>query len=206
MADFVAWLNGFPDSWVYVGLSLGAAVENVVPAVPADTFVALGGFLAGTGGLQARWVALGTWLANVISALWVVRLSRTHGPAFFARGFGRHLVKPHQMERLAGFYERWGLGAIFFSRFLPGFRAVVPVFAGATNQSVKRLALPLAAASALWYGGLVLLGVMAGRNLELLEAQLGSLGTVLALVAGVVAVLVGWWWIKTRRIAHGRNP
>ncbi|MEM7417346.1 MAG: VTT domain-containing protein [Gemmatimonadota bacterium] len=202
MADFVAWLNRFPDSWVYVGLSVGAAVENIVPAVPADTFVALGGFLAGAGGLQARWVALGTWLANVVSALWVVQLSRRHGPSFFARGWGRYLVKPHQMERLARFYDRWGLGAIFVSRFLPGFRAVVPVFAGATNQSVRRLAVPLAAASAIWYGGLVMLGVAAGRNLELLEARLGSIGTTLGIVAAIAALFVGGWWLKTRRVAH----
>lgn len=199
MVDFVAWLDRLPDALVYTVLSIGAAIENVFPAVPADTFVALGGFLAGAGQLNPVAVALGTWTANVVSALWVVELSRRHGPDFFAKGLGRHLLNQGQMERLARFYERWGLTAIFFSRFLPGFRAIVPVFAGATNQSLPRLALPLAAASGIWYGGLVALGLLAGKNLELLEARLGSLSTVLGVAAGLLTTLGGLWWLRTRR-------
>ena len=91
MNDFIALMERVPDGLLYVGLSIGAAIENIFPAVPADSFVALGGFLAGAGGLNATWVALGTWLANVASALYVVRLSRVHGPAFFEHGWGRSI-------------------------------------------------------------------------------------------------------------------
>ena len=51
MAEFIDLMNGLPHGLLYVLLALGAAVENIVPAVPADTFVALGGFLAGVGDL-----------------------------------------------------------------------------------------------------------------------------------------------------------
>lgn len=202
MTEFIALLERVPDLWVYLGLSVGAAVENIIPAIPADSFVALGGFLAGTGGLRAEWVALGTWLSNVASALYVVRLSRSHGPAFFEKGLGRHLLRPHQMDRLERFYDRWGLTAIFVSRFLPGFRAIVPVFAGATRQSIAKLALPLAAASGIWYGGLVYLGVLAGQNLDRLEGWLGQLSAVVALGATAAAIAVGTWWMRSRRKPH----
>lgn len=199
MNDFIALLERIPDGWVYLGLSVGAALENVIPAVPADSFVALGGFLAGTGGLRAEWVALGTWFANVASALYVVHLSRAHGPAFFDSGLGRHLLRKHQMDRLERFYERWGLTAIFVSRFLPGFRAIVPVFAGATQQSIGKLALPLASASGIWYGGLVYLGVLAGQNLDRLEGWLGQISATFAVVAVTLTVVVAVWWIRSRK-------
>ena len=138
MSAFLAWMNEVPDGLVYVVLSLGAALENVVPAAPADTFVALGGFLAGAGQLQARWVILGTWGGNVIGAVAVYRLSHRHGPSFFRRGMGRYLLRQHQFDRMARFYDRWGTLAIFVSRFLPGARALVPIFAGATHQPWPR--------------------------------------------------------------------
>lgn len=202
MTDFISWMNGLPDVLVYVSLAVGAALENILPAVPADTFVALGGFLAGAGDLDARWVALGTWLANVTTALVVYRLSYVHGPSFFGDGLGRYVMRPHQMERMARFYDRWGLPAIFVSRFLPGVRAVVPVFVGATHQPWARVAPPIAVASGIWYGGLVWLGLWAGQNLDALSNALGRVNSTLAIGAGAVTALVALWWMMTRRRPH----
>jgi len=205
MREFLEWLNVLPESAVYALLWIGAAFENFIPAVPADTFVALGGLLAGAGiaDLEVRWVFLGTWFFNVGGAIAIYRLSHRYGKPFFEGGFGRHLLRPHQMERVASFYERWGTPAIFLSRFLPGIRAVVPVFAGATHQGWFRVAMPIALASAIWYGGLVQLGVLAGRNLDLLERLLGGINRWLALAALVVGGIVFLWWLRTRRPPDG---
>ena len=199
MTDFISWMNGVPDILVYVTLAVGAALENIVPALPADTFVALGGFLSGAGDLDARWVAVGTWLANVATAVLVYRVAHKHGPSFFEDGWGRFLMKPHQMARIGRFYDRWGLPAIFFSRFLPGVRAVVPVFAGATRQSALRVVPPIAIASGIWYGGLVWIGLWAGQNLDLLSRALGRVNTTLAIAAGLVIGALVLWWVSSRR-------
>ena len=200
MRELISWVDVLPESGLYALLWIGAALENFVPAVPADTFVALGGFLAGAGmgGLEVRWVFLGTWSFNVVGALLIYRLSHRYGKAFFADGLGRHLLQPHQMERVATFYDRWGTPAIFLSRFLPGIRAIVPVFAGPTHQGWGKVAPPIVFASALWYGGLVALGVFAGRNLALLDELLGRVNRSLAVAAGVVGLLVLIWWIRSR--------
>ena len=198
MTEFVGWMDRLPNLVLYLALSVGAGLENLIPAVPADTFVALGGLLAGAGDLTATWIFLGTWSCNVAGALFVYRMSHIHGAAFFERGLGRYLLKPHQMRRMEGFYRRWGTPAMFLSRFLPGVRAIVPVFAGATNQPWSRVVLPLTVASAIWYGGLVRLGLLAGENLGRLELMLSGLNRSLALAAGVVGLLIGLWWYRTR--------
>lgn len=182
----------------YTLLGVGAALENVVPAVPADTFVALGGFLSSLGDLDARVVFLVTWVCNVASALVMYRLGYTRGRSFFMDGWGRRFLAPHQIARMQTFYARWGLLAIFLTRFLPGLRAVVPVFAGVTLHGFVPVAVPLAVASAIWYGGLVLLGAFLGRNLDLLGRVLDQLTGVLGLVALLLGgVLAAWWW-RTR--------
>ena len=199
--ELLAWVEGVPDILVYLALGAGAAVENVVPAVPADTFVVLGGFLAAVGDLRASWVFLATWLCNVASALGMYEMGRRHGREFFETGWGRRLLNAHQMERLAAFYGRFGTAAIFFTRFLPGLRAVVPVFAGVTRQPPRSVVFPLAVASAIWYGALVWAGAAAGHNLGRVQAALGRVNLWLLLGALAVGGWAAWWWWRTRH--HG---
>ena len=187
---------------LYALLGIGSALENIVPAIPADTFVALGGFLSSVGELSIGWVFLVTWLFNVTSALVMYRLGYRRGRPFFDTGWGRHLLNPRQMERMAVFYDRWGTPAIFLTRFLPGVRAVVPVFAGVTHQGWLPVALPIAVASAIWYGGLVWLGAWAGNNLSRLSGLLSQINLGLGSVAVVLGLALFAWWWRTRHHPH----
>ncbi len=199
LTDGWTWIEGLPPAFVYLALGLGAGLENVIPAIPADTFVLLGGFLTAVReGVQARWVFLATWVGNVVSALAMYRLAYTHGPAFFERGWGRRFLNPRQMERMRHFYVRFGPVAIFFTRFLPGLRSVVPVFAGVSKQPLRSVAAPVIAASGIWYGALVLAGAMAGRNLDTVRKAFAEVNLVLIVAAVVATLTIGVWWWRTR--------
>ena len=198
MGDFLTWLDSLPGPTLYLVLGVGAALENVIPAIPADTFVALGGLLSAVGTVSARGVFLTTWLCNVASALVMYRLGYAHGRMLFETRIGHFLLKPHQLERMARFYARWGLPAIFLTRFLPGVRSVVPVFAGITHQKWLPVAVPIALASAIWYGALVLLGRWAGENLDVLGRLLGRVQSVLGALAVVLVALAATWWWRSR--------
>jgi membrane protein DedA with SNARE-associated domain len=193
------FVEGLPPVAVYAALGLGAALENLFPPVPADTFVLLGGFLAGRGTGVAWIVWLATWSCNVVSALLVYGVGRRYGPIFFEVGMGRHVLDERQMRRMARFYARWGYPAIFLTRFLPGLRAVVPAFAGVSRRPFLPVAVPVVLASGVWYGGLVWVGATAGQNLEALLAALDRLNRGLLVAAVVVGALVAYWWVRTRR-------
>ena len=194
----LSFLQGLHPAILYVVLGLGAGLENVVPPLPADTFVLLGGFLSAGGRVGPVGVFLATWGCNVASALAVYGVGHRYGRSFFSEGWGRHLLTPHQLRRMRGFYERWGITAIFFTRFLPGFRAVVPAFAGVSHLKLLPVAVPLAVASGLWYGALVWLGATAGRNLSTIRDWLSNANLALLVVAGAAAVALAVWWYRTR--------
>ena len=197
MEQTLAFLSDLPPYLLYLVLGVGAAVENVLPVVPADTIIVTGGFIAGLGTGGVIPVFLVVWGFNVAGALAVYAVGRRYGPEFFATGRGRHLLAERQMRRLEAFYARWGVTAIFAGRFLPGFRALVPVFAGVAGVPASRVVPPLAVASAIWYGVLVRLGHLAGGNAEAVLASANR--GLLAISAALAIVLVAVWWRARRR-------
>lgn len=206
MDQILDFLSNAPPLLIYVVLGIGAAVENIVPVIPADTFVLIGGFVAARGRASAMTVFLVTWSANVSSALAVFAAGYRYGSAFFQTRLGRYLLAPQQLETVRRFYHRWGSAALFYTRFLPGLRAVAPVFAGLTHQKPWLVATLLLVASAIWYGGLTWAGVLAGRNLDRILILQSRVNTLLAGVAVLVILLVAWWWIRSRRTSvEGRN-
>lgn len=200
MDALVELFSGLPPAAVYAILGAGSALENLVPPVPADTFILLGGFLAGrTEALGAWTVFLVTWGCNVATALAVYGVGFRHGRSFFEEGMGRKVLTPRQLRRMHRFYGRWGTPAIFLARFLPGLRAVVPAFAGVSHRSFLPVAVPVALASAIWYGVLVWVGAAAGRNLDTIVRWLTHTNRVLLGLALVATAAVAVWWWRSRR-------
>ena len=193
-------LQGLPPGPLYGLITALAAVENIFPPVPADTAVALGAFLAGRGTMNA-WAVFGlTWGANVGSAAAVYGFARRYGRGFFQGRLGRKLLPEAVLVHIEQQYHRHGAYGIFLSRLLPVWRAVVPPFAGIAGLSAPRTLIPLALASALWYGALTFLVVTLGSNFYAVLAVLGRLNRVLGVVALGAVILVGVWsWRRLKR-------
>lgn len=192
------WLVAAPDAVFLLTLGVAAGVENVVPPIPADVVVLVGSVLATQAGAHLGLLFLAVWIGNVVGALLVYGVGRRYGFAFFQGRLGRLLLRPEQIATVGVFYRRFGFPVIFLSRFLPMFRAIVPVFAGVSGVGFLKTAIPIATASALWYGGLVYIGATAGKNWEVLIEGLESVSGWLWLAALLAAVPVLWWWRGTR--------
>jgi membrane protein DedA with SNARE-associated domain len=199
--ELLRWMVELPQWILALVLALAAGLENVVPLIPADTVVLFGGFLAGRGGTSLWLAFLATWGGNVAGALLVYAVGRRYGSRFFATRWGSFLLRPRQLEELEKLYQRHGFKVLFFSRFLPVFRSLVPVFAGTSGLGVIRTAVPVAAASAFWYGAVVYAGATAGRNWDALRAGIESAGRWLLIPGALLAAALAWWWLRTRREA-----
>lgn len=200
MESFLAWLTAVPIGTLYAALALVAAIENVFPPVPADTVVALGSFLAAQGRGSVIAAFLATWLGNVSSAMLMYVLGRRYG----AKRLERRLLgeKSAQAEqRLGTLYGRYGVVALFASRFIPGVRALVPPFAGALRVPPLRAGVAIASASALWYGVVSYLGFTLGGNWRRVLSVITDYGRDFAIAAAVL-LLVGAavWWTRAKKM------
>lgn len=129
-----------------------------------------------------------TITANTAAAALVYGLARRFGPRFAETALGRRLLPADALATLERKYLRWGLPAIFLSRMIPGIRAIVPPFTGIIGLSPRRALIPIAAASAVWYGFVTVVGVILGSEWDAMVRLVGQVNRILAVV-GVLAVL-----------------
>lgn len=199
MQPFLDWLTHLPLGALYSALALAAALENIVPPIPADTVVALGSFLAARG-QGSLWLSFAATLGgNIVGATIMFAVGRRYGAGFVRRRIPGLDAAKHE-RRLRALHGKYGLAALFFSRFLPGVRAVVPPFAGALRLSPVRSIAAMGLASALWYGAITWLAYRVGNSWEALMESVRSLNLALAIgAATLVALAVGIWLVARRR-------
>jgi membrane protein DedA with SNARE-associated domain len=193
------WLESLPVGALYACLAVIAAIENIFPPVPADTVVAFGSFLAARGHGTVVGAFLATWIGNVAGAMLMYAVGRHFGAdwleARMARRGGSEMT-----GRLEAMYGKYGLTAIFMSRFLPGIRAIVPPFAGALRIPPLRAGAMIAIASAIWYGTVTVVAYNLGENWEKATAAIGGYQRTLAIAVAVIAlVALAVWAIRRRR-------
>jgi len=199
--SFFVWLNAVPIGTLYVALGAVAAIENVFPPIPADTVVALGSFLAARGRGSVVAAFLATWIGNVGSAMVMYGLGRRYGAAKLERRLMGEKAAGAD-RRLGQMYGKYGVLALFASRFIPGIRALVPPFAGALRVPPLRAGLAIAGASAIWYGTVSYVGFTVGGNWQRVLYLVTEYGRILAAVAAVL-LLVGVviWRTRSKKIS-----
>jgi membrane protein DedA with SNARE-associated domain/uncharacterized tellurite resistance protein B-like protein len=194
------WLATLPPAAVYAVLALLAAIENVVPPVPSDAAVALGAFLSIRGLTTPLGVFVVTWIANLAGAATVYLIARRYGRRLFATSTGRRLLAPRSLAIIEREYLRFGVVGIFISRFLPGIRAVVPPFAGLVGLSALRTLVPMGVASAIWYGGITVLGTVIGSEWERINRIILGVNRTLGIAALLVIGVAVFWYLRRRRL------
>lgn len=198
MDGVIGWLSGLPLAVLYPLMAVVAAVENVFPPIPADMVVAFGSWLAAKGEGSALGAFAAVWLGNVAGAGGMYAVGRSHGAEWLRKKFPR-LADERGLAKLEKFYGKYGLIALFVSRFIPGVRAVVPPFAGALKISPVGSMTAIAAASGIWYGFISYLAFTAGSDWDALMDRIRHSGTVVAIAATVILVAAAAVWFLRHR-------
>jgi membrane protein DedA with SNARE-associated domain/uncharacterized tellurite resistance protein B-like protein len=207
MEQLVESLAGLPPPVIYGAVAVAALIENVLPPMPSDLMVALGGFLTQRGVLSPSGLWVAAWLPNILGALGLYFLARRFGRDFLASPVGRRLIPADALMGVERGYLRFGLAGIFLSRLLPGFRSIVAPFVGLVNLSPWVVLPPMAAASAIWYWSLIWAGAKVGSGWEDIRAFIGRLNFTLAMVAlaGTVLLVIWIWRGAVRRAPERRR-
>jgi len=198
----INWLSELPIGTLYLSIGFISAIENIFPPFPADIVVAFGSFLAARGKASPYSTFLVAWLGNLAGAALMYYVGRRYGSSAFMSRLERWAGKGAE-QRLLALYGRYGLPALFVSRFLPAVRAVVPPFAGAMKLPVLPVSLAIGAASAVWFTFITFIAYRAGSEWEVLYGTIVRSGKIVAIVAtGIVLVAILIYFVRRKKTAQ----
>ena len=183
------------SSWFYVVIAVVAYLDSMIPIVPSETMVILGGVSAGAGDLWLPAVIgcamAGAFLGDTTAYL----LGRHFGPALERRFFS----KPKSQARLEWARQQLAVrGGVLLvtARFIPGGRTVVTFTSGLTRQPFRRFVGFILFAALVWATYAALLGFIGGKTFadNHAVAFLVAFGCALA-VSGIIELIR---WLRHR--------
>jgi membrane protein DedA with SNARE-associated domain len=115
-------------------ITLGMFLENLVPPIPAELIMPLGGFLAHKGQLQLVPVILAGLLGTVLGAWFWYGIGRLINEERLEHLIGRHGrwlgMTPQGLRQSRQWFNRHGAAVVFWGRLVPGVRTLISVPAG----------------------------------------------------------------------------
>ena len=155
------------DSWIveliaasgYIGIFLLMVLENVIPPVPSEVIMGIGGVLVHRGEM-AFWplLLIGTTgtVAGNYAWYWLGHKWGYERLAPFVKRWGRWLtVEWDDIERAQSFFHRRGHWVVFFLRFSPFLRTIISLPAGLAHMPLGKFLVFTFAGSLVWNAALI---------------------------------------------------
>jgi len=194
--DLSNWLLDLSGQPVFLlAAFVVALLDSIIPVVPSETMLIVGGVAAGTGhqtlGLVILAGALGAFAGdNLAYQLGKSYETRIQSILFRGeKGDQRLAWAAKQLDKRGGLL-------LITARFIPGGRTAVTVASGVTRQPRRRFIIWDAIACTIWATYATLLGYIGGRTFE--DNHTRAFLFAFALAVGVTLLIEGVRWL------HGR--
>ncbi|WP_287977123.1 DedA family protein [Sphingomonas sp.] len=182
----------------YIGIFLLMALENIIPPIPSEVIMGLGGMAVARGDMDLvpliAWGTAGTTAGNYA---WYALGRRVGYQRFrpFVERHGRWLTMEwRDVEALHRFFVKRGGWVVFVFRFMPTFRTMISLPAGITRMPRWKFVVWTFAGSAIWNTMLAGAGYYLGANFAAIDRYVGPAAIVLtAAMVGAYLWRVATW-------------
>jgi membrane protein DedA with SNARE-associated domain len=188
------FLPDFIRDYGYVGLFFLMWFECYLPVFPTDVVMPLSGMMASQGQMSLGGVIAAGAGGSIMGAstwYWVARLLGYDRFKFLVTRYGwLTTVSAHEVDRVQGWFDRFGAWVIFIGRFLPGIRLLVSIPAGLTLMTFPRFLFLTVAGTVLSTSILTTAGWLLRDQYDRVEKYIGPFTTLL------IAALFLFWFIR----------
>ena len=162
------------NQWVgYLTILFAMFLENVIPPIPSELIMPLGGFYVSQGQLDFLPVVLAGLVGTVLGALpWygIGRLVNEERIERWLERNGRWIgIDPKELARSRRWFNRYGISLIFWGRLVPGIRTLISVPAGVELMPISPFLIWTTAGSLIWTLFLTTTGFYLGDNYSNIE-------------------------------------
>ena len=189
MLGVETWLGGLPPELIYLLVGGIILLESMGIPLPGEITLVSASLLAATGVTNVWGVAIAASVGAIVGDSIGYAIGRRGGRRLLER-FGRRFPKhfgPAHLARAEQIFDRWGVWAVFFGRFVALLRILAGPLAGALHVPYRKFLIANAAGGIVWAFGtsfvIFYLGMAAERYLKgfswiaLVVAVLFGIGT-----------------------------
>jgi membrane-associated protein len=166
ISDVTNWLDDVSAEWWFLLVIFAIALlDSVIPIVPSETAVIIGGVAAGQGEQSLPLVILAGALGAFCGDNTAYVIGRRFSPLINRRAERREKTRSRLDWASRQIRERGGL-LLITARFIPGGRTALTVSSGLTRQSHWWFAKWVALAALIWAGYAACLGAIFGNRFK----------------------------------------
>ena len=180
------------NQWIgYGAILLAMFLENLIPPIPSELIMPLGGFYVSQGQLDFLPGVLAGLIGTVIGALpWygIGRLVNEERLEKWLEKNGRWIgINPQELARSRKWFNRYGVSLVFWGRLVPGIRTLISVPAGVELMPITPFLIWTTAGSLIWTLFLTIAGFYLGDNYANIETLISPFTSILKIII-IVAI------------------
>lgn len=182
----------------YGGLFVAMMLANIGAPIGSEVVLPAAGLAAQQGALSSVWIAIAVAVfAELCGQSIAYAVGRFGGRPFVDR-YGKYVHFHHaELEKVDGFFARYGRFAIFICRFIPVIRGIVGIPAGIAEMPLPAFYMWTFLGSLVFCGGLVLAGNALGAHADAVIATVQKYALLIIALAVIAAVI--FIFVKSRR-------
>jgi len=166
LSDLSDWLEDVASQWWFLLIIFGIALlDSVIPIVPSETTVIIGGVAAGAGDQNLALAILAGATGAFCGDNMAYSIGRWWAPWFNRRAEQREKTRRRLDWARDQIRTRGGL-LLITARFVPGGRTALTLTSGVTNQPRSWFAGWIAIAAVIWASYAAVLGAVFGRTFQ----------------------------------------
>ena len=162
----------------YLIICFAMFLENLIPPIPSEIIMPLGGFFVYQGDLNFYVLVIFGLLGTVLGALpwyYLGRFLNEKKLANFVESKGKFLgINSKDFNKSKLWFDKYGVSLVFWGRLIPGIRTLISVPAGIELMPLKKFLVWTTLGSLIWVILLSLSGYVFGENYRIIETYLDN--------------------------------
>ena len=194
-----ATLSSLVSHYGVLAVLLLMAAESCGIPFPSEVIMPSAGLLAATGHMNLAEAILAGAAGNLLGSLVAFALAARFGEPLLL-GPGRWIgIRAHHLELADGWFQRWGLWAVFLGRVLPVVRTYISFPAGLARINLVWFSVLTFVGALPWCAALALVGYTLGKNYDRVSGPIQLAAVVIAVLVAMVVVV---WYLRGRSTAR----
>ncbi len=183
----------------YGAILIAMFLENLIPPIPSELIMPLGGFYVSQGQLDLLPVVLAGLIGTVIGALPWYGIGRLVNEERIEQWLGKNGrwigINPQELARSRKWFNRYGVPLVFWGRLVPGIRTLISVPAGVELMPITPFLIWTTAGSLIWTLFLTITGFYLGDNYTNIESWITPFSSIfktiiLLIITGAFITLI----------------